>query len=296
MRQQLLLCALVACGSSAPPVGPSHKAAAPTYEASLDDALGFLPVDSEIVVAIDAHQIRGSQIWAALAPRVEKEMGSDLTELRTACGFDPLQTVERISIGLRSADADHISGVVVVHGVGAGTMKCIGARSGSRDDRGVVIALEGERKQSAWIVIGSTLIGQIDAHAGHDSLEQILASGSPLRSSHAFMAMYDKLDHGASLWGIANGRSHIFDELADATAIRPATVAGTLTITDRLALAGRVTFVDDATARMADGSLQQVFVKIHGLVERAESHAVGSRVDLELSISGAQLQTLLGNF
>ena len=295
MYRLLLLCALAACGSSAPPVGPSHKAAAPTYEASLDDVLGFLPVDSEIVVAIDAHQIRGSQIWAQLAPRVEKELGSDLSELRSACGFDPLQTVERVSIGLRSPDADRVAGVVVIHGVGAGMLTCLRARSGSRDDRGVVITHDGERKQVAWTVIGSTLVGQLDAQASHDSLQIVLASGSPLRSSHAFMAMYDKLDHHASIWGVANGRSHIFDEL-DGEGIRPATVDGTLSITDHVTLAGRATFADDATAAKMDTLLKGGFTQIGKLIEHAESRADGRRVELGISMSGAQLQSLIGNF
>jgi hypothetical protein len=290
-----LLLALVACGSSAPPVGPSHKAPAPAYQASLDDVLGFLPVDSEIVVVIDAHQIRGSQIWAALAPRVEKELGSDLKELRTACGFDPLQTVERVSIGLRSPDTDHVAGVVVVHGVGAGMLSCLRARSGSRDDHGVVITQDGERKQAAWTVIGSTLIGQLDAQASHDSLQIVVASGSPLRTSHAFMAMYDKLDHHASILGVANGRSHVFDEL-DGEGIRPATVDGTLNITDHLTLAGRAAFADDATAMKVDGLLHGAFTQISKLIEHAESRADGRRVEAGISMSGAQLQSLIGNF
>ena len=290
-----LLCALVACGSSAPPVGPSHKAAAPAYEASLDDVLGFLPVDSEIVVAVDAHQIRASQIWAALAPRVEKELGSDLSELRSACGFDPLKTVERVSIGLRLPDADHVAGVIVVHGVGAGTMKCIGARSGARVDRGVVITLDGERKQAAWTVIGSTLIGQLDAQASHDSLQTVLASGSPLRTSRAFMAVYDKLDHGAAVFGLANGRSRAFDEL-DGEQIRPTVASGKLTITDHVTLAAHAEFVDDAAASKVDTMLKGAFGSIGKLIERAQSRTTGRFVDVDLSISGAQLQSLLGNF
>lgn len=290
-----LLLALVACGSSAPAIGPSHKAAAPSYEASLDDVLGFLPVDSEIVVAIDAKQIRGSQIWAVLAPRIEQEMGSDLKELRTACGFDPLKTVERVSLGLRMPDSEHLSGVVVVHGVGAGTLGCMKSRTGSRDDRGVVITHDGERKQAAWTVIGSTLIGQLDARANQDSLQIVLASGSPLRSSSAFMAMYDRLDHRASILGLANGRSHAFDEL-DGEGIRPATVDGTVTITDHVTLTAHGLFGDDATAAKVDTMLTGAFGSIGKLLEHAESRADGHRVEAGISMSGAQLQQLLGNF
>lgn len=288
----------MACGSSAPPVGPSHKAAAPSYQASLDDVLGFLPVDSEIVIAIDAHQIRGSQIWAALAPKIEKEMGSDLSELRTACGFDPLKTVDRISIGLRAWDKNPV-GVIVVRGVGAGMMGCVKSRFGKGgaviEDGNVAMIRDGERDQSAWTVLGSTLIVQVDAQVSRDSIQQILDSGSPLRTSKAFMALYDKLDHGVSVWGVANGRSHLFDEL-DSEGIRPATAAGTLNITDHITLAGHATFATDTAAAKLDGLLKQSFTQIDKFVEHAESKATGARLDVGLSMSGAQLQSLVGNF
>ena len=61
-------------------------------------------------------------------------LGSELTQLRSACGFDPLQTVERISIGLRARDQDHVAGVVVVRGVGAGMMGCVRTRFGKGGD------------------------------------------------------------------------------------------------------------------------------------------------------------------
>ncbi|MBV8758567.1 MAG: hypothetical protein JO257_14875 [Deltaproteobacteria bacterium] len=291
--------ALAACGPSAPPVGPSHKAAAPTYEASLDDVLGFLPVDSEIVIALDAHQIRGTQIWAALAPRIEKEMGSDLDELRTACGFDPLKTVERVSIGLRAPDRGHMAGVVVVHGVGSGMLGCVKSRFGKGgaviEDGNVAIIREGDREQSAWTVLGSTLIVQIDAQVSRDSIQTVLASGSPLRTSSAFMAMYNKLDHRASIWGVANGRSHAFDEL-DSEGIRPATVAGTLSVTDHVIIAGRATFADEAAAAKLDTLLKAAFAQVGKFIEHGESKADGTRVEVGLSMSGAQLQTLLGSF
>lgn len=297
MRSALLL-ALVACGSSAPPVGPSHKAAAPSYEASLDDVLGFLPVDSEIVVAIDARQIRGSQIWAAVEPHIDKIMGADLEEVRTACGFDPLKTVERISIGLRSYDKN-VAGVFVVHGVGAGMMGCVKTRFGKGGDvteeRGVAITKSGEHEQVAWTVIGSTLIVEIEPQVSHDSLQAILASGSPLRSSKAFMAMFDQLEHGASMWGIANGRSHLFDEL-DSEGARPATAWGTLNITDHISLAGHATFADEPAAAKVKTLLQHAFGQAGNFIEHAEASAEKNRLSVTISIAGAQVQQLLAAF
>ena len=129
----------------------------------------FCPSIPRSSSAIDAHQ--NPQLAdlgrARAACRKRAGLGSR-SELRTACGFDPLQTVERVSIGLRSPDADHIAGVVVVHGVGAGTMACIKSRTGAHEDRGVVITSEGEHKQAASTVIGSTLVAEVEADPSVD--------------------------------------------------------------------------------------------------------------------------------
>jgi len=300
MRRALLLAALVACGSSAPPVGPSNKAPTPSYEASLDDVLGFLPATSEIVFGIDGAQIRKTAVWTQLGPKVEKLMGSDLVQLRTACGFDPMQTVERISVGLSMPERDVITGVVVVRGVGAGMLGCVRSRFGKTsqagtvsDDKGVLIlGRPDDREKSAWTLIGSTLIVQIDPHVSHDTMQAVLASGSPLRTSHAFMDLYGRLERGASVWGVINGKTKLLDEAAGA-GMRPVTVMGTLAMSDRIVIAGRAVFADDATAGKVDTLLKTSLAQIGKFTEHAESRQEGAQVIVGLSVSGAQLQTLL---
>jgi len=301
LRSALLLAALVACGSSAPPVGPSNKAPTPSYEASLDDTLGFLPATSEIVFGIDGAQIRKTAVWTQLGPKVEKLMGSDLVQLRTACGFDPMQTVERISVGLSMPERDVVTGVVVVRGVGAGMLGCVRSRFGKTsatgtvtEDKGVVIlGRPDDREKSAWMLIGSTLIVQIDQHVGHDTIAAVLASGSPLRTSHAFMQLYSHLERGTSMWGVVNGKTKLLDEAAGA-AMRPVTVDGTLTMSDRVVIAGRATFADADTAAKVDGLMKQTLATAGKFAEHAESRQEGTQVIAGLAISGAQLETLLG--
>lgn len=300
-RTALLLTALVACGSSPPQVGPSNKAPTPSYEASLDDPLGFLPADSEVVFGIDAVQIRKTAVWTQLGPKVEKLLGNDLVRLRTACGFDPMQTVERISVGLSMRERDVITGVVVVRGVGAGVLGCVRTRFGKTsaagtvtEDKGVVLlGRPDEREKSAWTLIGSTLIVQIDPHVGHDTMAAVLASGSPLRTSHAFMELYSRLERGASMWGVVNGKTKLLDELAGA-GMRPVTVDGTLTMSDRVVIAGRATFADADTAAKVDALMKQSLATASKFAEHAESRQEGTHVIVGMSVSSAQLEMVLG--
>jgi hypothetical protein len=298
MVRAAALLALVACGSSAPAVAPSNKAPAPSYAAALDDVLGFLPADSEIVVGIDGNQIRTTAIWSQVAPRLEHVLGDDLQQIRTACGFDPLATVERISIGLHAIDQARMAGVIVARGVGAGTLGCVRTRFGKGgavlDDKGVLV-MDHHGIKSAWTVVGTSVVVQIGQDVGHDSMQAVLASGSPLRGSSAFMTIYNQLAKGSSVWGIVDGHSKLFDPIG-ATGMRPVALEGTVSLSDRVELAGTATFESPEVAAKVDTLAKASFVQIQHFVDRVDSRVDGAAVHVELSLSGAQLMQLLGNF
>lgn len=294
LKTAAALLALSACGSSAPPVAPSNKAQAPSYGAALEDWLGFLPVDSEIVVGIDSAQIRKTQVWAELAPKIEKGLGHDLEELRTACGFDPLQTVERVSVGLRAIERDKLVGVVVVHGVGAGMMGCVRMHFGKggavTDDKGVLVMDSHPDMRTAWSVIGSTLIVQLDPAAGHDTMQVVLASGSPLRGSQHFMDLYSALPKGASLWGVVNGSSKMLDEFG---AMRPRNTKGTITVSDRITLAGDLVFDTPDVAKQVETLVKATFQQAHQFIESGDASTDGGRVVVKAVIGPLQIQQIL---
>ena len=297
MRAAALL-ALVACGSSAPPpVAPSHKAPAPAYGAALEDWLGFLPVDSELVVGIDGAQIRKTPVWAQLAPKLEKGLGHDLDELRAACGFDPFQTDDRVSVGMRAIESEKLVGVVVVHGIGAGTMGCVRSRFGKGgaviDDKGVLVIDSKPDMRSAWTVIGSTLIVELDPQAGHDSMQVVLASGSPLRGSKAFMDLYGALPKGASLWGVVNGQSKMLDEIG---AMRPRNTKGTVTLSDRVVFAGDLAFGAPDVAQQVETLVKGALAQAHQWVESSDTRLDGSTLVVNAVVGPMQLQQLLQMF
>jgi hypothetical protein len=297
MMKAAALLALVACGSSAPPVAPSNKAQAPSYAAALDDWLGFLPADSEIVIGVDGAGIRTTAVWAELAPKIEKGMGHDLDELRTACGFDPLKTVTRISVGLRAATPEKLVGVVVVHGVGAGTMGCVRTRFGKggavSDDKGVLVMDSRPDLHSAWMVVGTTLIVQLDPAAGHDSMQAVLASGSPLRGSQAFMALYGGLPKGASVWGVVNGGSKMFEEFG---ALRPRNTKGTITVSDRIVLAGDAVYDAEANAQQVDTLVKATLSQAKQWLESGDTRLDGGTLHVQAVIGPVQLHQILTFF
>ena len=149
--------------------------------------------------------------------------------------------------------------------------------------------------KSAWTVIGSTLLVELDEQVGHDTLQAVLASGSPLRTSHAFMELYGRLERGASMWGVVNGKTKLLDE-ADGAGMRPVTVEGTLTMSDRVVIAGTAVFASADTAAKVDALMKQSLAMASKFAEHAESRQEDRQVIVGLSITGAQLSQLLAMF
>jgi hypothetical protein len=293
MLRATAVLALAACGSNARPVAIGNKTPTSPYAAAIDDVLGFLPADSEIVVGIDGVQLRKSALWTQFSPTLIAKMGSELGELRTACGFDPVQTVERITVGVRMAD--DVVGVVVVRGVGASTMGCVRTYLGKEfggvvDDKGVLVIALDDHEKSAWTMVGSTLIIQLGLDVGHDSMQAVLGAGAPLRASRPFMDVYGQLESGATVWGVISGKSKLFD---DAGAKRPRTLLGTVTVADHLVIAGKGVFDTADVAHSVNQDVQDTFQQNRGFTELANSVVDGNAVSIRVSMGAVQLRRLL---
>jgi hypothetical protein len=90
--------------------------AAPTYIApsTIDRAVGLLPVDSVAVAAVDVGRIRMSPLWNPLVKQImaQGSTKTQLDEVKTACGIDPLNDINGIAMGGKDVDGDHFAVIV----------------------------------------------------------------------------------------------------------------------------------------------------------------------------------------
>ena len=301
MRTVLVALAIAGCSRAPGPAAPANKAPAPDYRATADDLLGFLPADSEFVFGVDLVQLRRSQLWLKFEPQIVQAIGGDLAKFKTSCGFDPLQTVERVTMAGNAHPGDRVTGVIVIRGVDGGRiLDCINTEASKNGkvvkDRGVLVVTQPSQPnmEMAVTVVGpSTLVVQIETVANHDTLQKVLASGAPLRSSQAFMQLFARREGGASLWGMANGNSDAFKELAS-LGMRPRALDGTLAITDRFALAMRITMPNPDDAARVAGELDKIKGPFGAMVDRFETRADGDLVNVHVVVTEEQLRSLIG--
>ncbi len=107
--------ALVGCGGKTTTTtvgGTAPKAAA-------KQDLAYLPINSDVVVTIDAAAMRSSALYTRLAPKMMAQISGQLAEVKKRCGFDPMGQINGLTVGLRpTATSDQKPvGVVLVHGL-----------------------------------------------------------------------------------------------------------------------------------------------------------------------------------
>lgn len=288
-------------GSSGGSTGPSNQADKPTSGATqtADDVLGFLPANSDVVVGIDGVALRSSALWKQFEPQIEGAFGAKLPAMREKCGFDPLTSIERVTLGgTISQDNDQLDGVIVVRGVsGQQTLDCIAAAtegegSVKMEAGKLVLDKGGNDKMVATIVGASTLVLHMGTSASAASLDAVLNGGAPLRTSPAFMALFERREANASVWGMINGSSKLLAEAAQAGA-KPKSIDGTLVLSDRFVGAIRVAFDSDGDASKVQGNLSQFLPIARGYFEKLDLRADGSVLRGDVIATDAQMMKVI---
>lgn len=293
---RLIAIALLAACHSAPSGTPSNRAGEPDLKATAADELGFLPGDAELVGGLDFVQLRGSDLWKKFEPQIRQQLDAQIAQFSGGCKLD-VGTLERVTFGLSFPAPNHANGVIVVRGPdSAKAIECAKTNKATpvTDDGGVLVTKPAQMADmvATTAVDPKTVVIQIGATVNRDTMKHVTAAGIPLRGSQAFMALYGRREHGASMWGMANGSSKLFDATAG-MGFRPTSVDGTLTVADRFTIAMRGTFASAADAGKLANELNQVAGMARAMVDKLAVAANGTMVTADVVVTEAQLRRLM---
>jgi hypothetical protein len=302
MRPALVLCILAACyHDPAPAPVASPPARVPHVNPAVHDPLGYLPVDSEIVLSVDASQLRASGLWKQLEPVVSAKAGDALARLRTQCGVDPLRSIRQIALGFKGlGDQPGPSGVFVVRGLDrTALMACLDRLVGT-DPRVTigngVVTVKGapDANPAAFTFTGaSTLVAVISPTASPEELAAVIKRGTPLRGSPAFVEMLGRIQTQRTAWFALNGSSNVFDKMAT-LGFRPKLVSGSVDLSNGFTGAVRIRLDSEDSARNLAGLGQAQLGAARALVEDIELTSEDTDVVLRVVMSQAQLDAIAG--
>jgi len=274
-------------------VGGPGGAGASAGKSSGDD-LSLLPVDAELVVGINVGQIQQSA-----KARDQHKMGK-LNDVKEKCGFDPSTAIKSVAIGLKGFAAEKPDGVVVVHGLDkAKTIACTDKMKDEITADGSEITHDGDvtlvkNKQGETVAVAfandSTMVMVIGANANAAGVKTVLAGGSALKTSPAFVEMYGKVKTTDSVWLLGSGG--LMDK-ASAIGAKPKGVFGSLNVTDGLALDAALKFeTPDAAAQVASKLKQQSQMAVT-MVDKIDVTSEGDLAKISVVLSNQKLQALI---
>jgi hypothetical protein len=316
MRATFFAAALVAaaCHSTPPARTPAtasgtlsnHTAAAPRHATS---DLALLPVDSDMVVGVNFAQLQHSQLWQQfVAPKLAAIPGLD--KFRDLCGFDPLQSLQTLAVGMRmGADGDDPTGTVVVHGYSRkqalGCFDKNGISEAEKDgskvaiDGDVVMITDKSGKQLGFTFVDdTTAIAVIGPDAATKASIERVASGEGqgLDTSPSFQDLYGKVNTHDSIWMLINAQTPAFQK-ASAMGVHMKAVFGSINVTDGLTvdLHMRVGSPDEATSfvSMAKGQLASS-PQIQQFVDKLDITSTAADVNVAVAMGEQKLMTIAG--
>ncbi len=269
------------------------------------DDLALLPADSEVVLGLNFAQLQQSALWKQFAPALMAKAASGLNDFKTACGFDPMEAIKSVSMGMKGLGGDTPDGIVVIHGPDKGKVtacvekaKVEAAKSGGEItvDGDVFLVKDKKGQTTAWTYVGGdTLVGSIGPSASKATLLAAAQGGSTLKTSQTFTEMYSKINTKESLWVLVNGNAPFMAQAARA-GVKPKAVFGSVNVSDGLTVDMRIRLgtPEEATnlVTMAKGQTNSPQVK--QMFDKLDVVADGSDVKFSVAMSQQKLTALMG--
>ena len=292
-----------------PPSAMGQVASAVTAQVNPNSSdLALLPVDSEVVLGLNFAQLQKSALWKKFVePKMmQGDNQAKLSEFKAKCGFDPMSSVQSISMGLKGlGGAKSPEGVVVVHGPEKSkVMGCMAKMKDEAAKEGSTITTDGDitmvtskkGETFAFTYVGdTTLLGVIGPNATAVGVKAAAAGTSALKTSQAFVDMYSKINTSDSMWILMNGNSKVFDQAAQ-MGFKPKALFGSVNVTDGLTVNMRVRLdTPDQAAQITSMANQQV-AQFKSMVDKLDIVADGSDVKLNLALSTQKLEALITQF
>jgi hypothetical protein len=284
---------------------PSDKGQATPVAVAGGDDLALLPVDSELVMGLNFAQLQQSALWKQFSPKLMDKISTDLADFKAECGFDPLEAMKSLTIGMKGLGGTTPDGVIVVHGPEKAKslacfdkMKAKAAAKGSEItvDGDVVLVKDKNGGNTAFTFTNdNTMVGVVGPNATKDAVLAAAKGGSTLKSSPTFVEMFSKINTNDSIWGLANGNSPAFSKMGG-MGLKPKAIFGSVNVTDGLTLDMRIrtekaddakSFVATMQGQINNPQVKQMFDKLDVVADNAD-------IKISVAMSNQKLQQLVG--
>lgn len=306
----LLALALAGCfssktGGKPTPTNTAVEPAKPKRDhlAAINDSLGFLPIDAEMVVHLDAERLRRSAIWRQYEPVITNAASARLQEIKDACDLDPIAQLRTLRVAIKDlGDGSKPSGVIVLTGLdSARLLTCLSSEHARRGkpadvtvDGNIVVSTGRDGHPFAMELLDrATIVIVFGQGADRARLDEVVNSGAPLRRSPAFTEIFSTINTQSALWFLMNGSSKAFENLSS-MGYGFRSMFGSVGLVDGLSASMRLRVDSPGAAAQMSSMMSSQVGMVKSFVERLDITTDANDVVFELGMTDAQITSLLG--
>jgi hypothetical protein len=285
---------------SRPPPQEQIAVAPPVINSVFASDLPLLPVDSELVVGINAAKLQQSALWATFSPRLTAKLAW-LPMFTKTCGFDPITGLSTITMGLKGLKNSQPEGVIVVHGLPTtklGTcltkLRLLAKGSTKLTVDGDTFKLADKDASATFgFTDASTMVAVIGPNASKASWEAAKAGTSALSTSPAFMSMLAQINPNDAVVALMNtSTTNVTQQLG----VKSKAIFGSLDAADSLTMDFRLRLetADEANqlTQMVQGQINNPQMKT--MFTRFDVIADGADVKFGITMPAQTLQMIAG--
>lgn len=299
--------ALVAAASACKKEGDGAAGGGGAAGAAGSD-LNVVPADSDFVLGIDLAKLRDSALFKEYGSKVMQDATKDIAEFKANCGFDPLETMKSVSMGIKMLSGDKGRGSVVFHSTAPRDKlkACLEKSKADAEAKGNKMVIEGDiafltpkdgNSHVAITWLGSDGVVALinDRPWTKDTVTQALAGKGSVKDNKAFSEAYKSIKKGQTLWFYVNGESEMAQQ-AKGTGIDATAFLGSVDVSDALSAEVRARFKSAGDAAAATKTVESQLGQVKMMVPNVSAKAEGNDLKINVDLSNKELKSLMSMF
>jgi hypothetical protein len=305
LRRHTLLVslALVAAASACKKEGGSSAGGGGGVSGAGGDDLNVVPADSDIVAGFDLAKLRSSAVFKEFGAKALANATSELSEFKASCGFDPVETIKSLTIGIKQLDNNKARGAFVVHSSAPKDKlkACLEKSKAEAEAKGTTIKIEGDiayitsKNNDGFVALtflgGDGVVALInDSEWTKEKVTAALAGGGSIKGSKAFGEMHGAIKKDQTMWFYLNGESKMAAQAKDTTGFSAVGYFGSVNVTDGLSSQLRARMKTPAEATAAADALKGQMAQAQMFFTKAEMKADGNDLRIDVELTGSQLK------
>ncbi len=276
-----------------------------TSSATAKGVLSHFPASTEIVVSLNTKSLANSALWKKYSEVALSKVSNDLADFEEACGFDPMDKVESVQIGINSAKEDEI--IVIAKGLEREVLnKCTKAMAEKEGEKVEIVEegnftiVTGDGETTTLMWLDGTTILMAPKNNDKEYLQARFDGKDSLKDNAAFAAVAAKAKQSQPVWfaGLLRDGSPATSTMG-AMGDAPKTFYGSVGVTSGINFNLGVGYADEKTATETLNMVKPMLGMAKGqlgpaadLVDKLKMATSGADLTVALELTDADIEKL----